>query len=106
MFEQVTWGMVGMVGLYVLIGLLLRTFGPYCRVAYDLIKETNQWKLPRFEPKYLLPPVATLGVYVLGVLTAEDALLSMTRLHPTVIVLSAYLGEDVIRRGIRSLTGK
>lgn len=105
MFENVTLEMIGVVALYVGLGLLLRTFGPYCRVAYNLIKETNKWKLPRFEPKYVLPPAATLGVYVLGVLTTPDALLTLSQMHPTLLVLSAYLGEDVIRRAIKTVTG-
>jgi hypothetical protein len=105
LFENVTLTMLWPVLLAIGIGLALRTFVPYLRVAYGLIKETNQWKIPRFEPKYVLPPLATAGVYVLAILTTEDALLILSEAHPTVLILTTYLGEDVIRRAVKSLTG-
>ena len=105
MFDNITLAMLGPVALYVFIGLVLRTFGPYLRVAYQLIKETNEWKLPKFDPKYILPPAATLGLYIVAVLTREGALLIMYQMHWTALILATYLGEDVIRRALRSLIG-
>lgn len=105
MFENVTWQMVAQVSLYVGIGLLLRTFVPYFRVAYELIKETNAWKLPRFEPKYILPPAATLGFYVFGILTQENAIPILLKVSPPLLVLGIYLGEDQIRKALKSTLG-
>jgi len=106
MFENVTWEMAVQVSLCVGIGLVLRTFVPYFRVAYELIKETNKWKLPRFEPKYILPPAATLGAYVFGILTNEGALLVLSKLHPTALILAAFFGQDLFRKTIKALLGK
>jgi hypothetical protein len=86
-----------MVVLWVVVGLTLRTFGPYFTAAYQLVKKTNEWRLPRFEPKYVLPAAATLGVYIVGVLTIEGAMIKLTGMHPTVIVLSTYAGQDMLR---------
>ena len=105
MFENVTWQMVGMVSLYVGIGLVLRTFVPWLRVAYDLMKKTNEWKLPRFEPKYVLPPAATLGVYGFAVLTEENAIPLLHNMSPPLLILGVYLGEDLIRKALKSLLG-
>ncbi len=105
LFENVTLAMIWPVLLSVGIGLALRTFVPYLRVWYDLYKETNQWKLPAFEPRYILPPVATAGAYILLVLTTKDALLMMTQLHPAILISTTYLGEGMIRRELKKLTG-
>ena len=106
MFEGVTWQMALEVSAWVFLGLLIRTFLPYFRVAYDLIQETNEWKLPRFEPKYVLPPVATLGAYVFGVLTNEGAFLVLTKMHPTALILAAALGQDLVRKQLKAWFGK
>jgi len=106
MFDNVTWEMAGTVTLWVFVGLVLRTLVPWLRVAYDLIKESNQWKLPPFEPKYVLPPLATAGAYVLAILTTQNALLLLTKLHPAALVLGAYLGQDLVRQTLKSTLGK
>lgn len=93
----VTWAQLGYIALWVGVGLLVRTVGPYFTAAYELVKRTNEWKLPKFEPRYVLPAVATLGVYVLGALTIEGALGKVAAMHPTVIVLSTYAGQDLMR---------
>ena len=98
MFDNVTWEQAGLVALYVFIGLLLRTFGPYFVAAYQLVKETNEWKLPPFEPRYILPPMATLGIYILAILTIPDALDTLISMHPTLLVAAVYAGQDVFRQ--------
>ena len=106
MFDNVTWAMVGWVSLYVFVGLLLRTFGPYLVAAYMLIKETNEWRLPKFEPKYVLPPAATLALYVVAVLTIKDALKLMAEMHPTLLITAVYTGQDIFRQAFKALSGK
>ena len=105
MFENVTWEMAGMVTLWVFVGLLLRTFVPYLVAAYELIKKTNEWKLPPFEPKYVLPPAATFGVYVLAVLTIEGTLYSLSQMHPTMLVAAVYTGQDILRQALKVARG-
>ena len=105
MFDNVTWEMAGSVSLWVFVGLVLRTLVPWLRVAYELIQETNEWRLPSFEPKYVLPPLATAGAYALAVLTNEGILLALAGLHPTLLVLGAYLGQDLVRGTLKSTIG-
>ena len=105
MFENITLAMLGPVTLYVFIGLILRTVAPYLRVVYDRFKETNTWRPPPFEPKYILPPAATLGLYILAVLTRENALLIMYQMPWAGLILMAYLGQDIARGAIKKLLG-
>jgi hypothetical protein len=105
MFEGVTLLAGLQVVGWVLVGLTLRTFVPYAVTAWRLIKKTNKWRLPPFEPKYILPPTATLGVYVLGVLMVQGALLRLTQAHPTAIIAATYAGQDMIRQGQKTFRG-
>lgn len=104
MFENVTLEAALWTTLWVVVGLLLRTFGPYCVTAWKLVQETNEWKLPRFEPRYILPPSATLGVYIVAVLTINGALFNLTQMHPTVIIASVYTGQDIFRQVFKTLS--
>jgi|GEM_PF-4029977 len=101
MFEGITWAMVGNVALWVVVGLLLRTFVPYFVAAYELIKETNRWVLPAFEPKYVLPPAATLGLYVLAALTIPGTLNALAGMHPALLIAAVYSGQDIVRQTIK-----
>jgi len=100
-FDNVTWEAFGWVSLYVFIGLALRTFGPYFVAAFELIKETNVWQLPKFEPKYVLSPAATLGILIVSILTVQDALYNLTLMHPAALIASIYAGQDVVRQFIK-----
>lgn len=105
MFRNISLAMLGPVALYVGIGLILRTVAPYLRVAYEQMRETNEWRLPPFEPKYILPPAATLGLYILAILTRENALLIMYQMPWAALILLTYLGQDIARGAIKKLLG-
>jgi len=106
MFEGLDWAMVGQVFLWIGVGLALRTFGPYFIAAKNLVQETNKWRLPVFEPRYIIPPVTTLMVYIVTILTVQDSLVALAAMHPTVIVLAVAGGQDIIREAIRAIFKK
>jgi hypothetical protein len=87
-----------------LLGLALRTLGPYLVSSLQIVAERGTWTpWPRFEPKYLVSLLLAIGGYVVALLTIQGAFEQLMALPFVVAVGLAYSGQGIAREGIKTV---
>jgi len=89
----------GFIGIAV--GILILGIGPYLLVAFQTMMDKNEWKLPRYEPKYVaVMALAAIGYGVTIAVVEEFRLLVMAMPLGTGIVYG-LTGKGISREAVR-----